>query len=101
MYTLEFLSPNTVLAAGASSRAVAWKPNVFNVSALLADKYKLIVKTDYRGQMLTFDGVWHLGELFFQRLIPGNSEQGTPLWWSGYVMGRCILKKTSIRLMAV
>ncbi len=32
---------------------------------------QLVVVTDFSGQMLTFDGVWHFGELFCSRMNPG------------------------------
>ncbi len=32
---------------------------------------QLVIVTDLSGQMLTFDGVWHFGEVFSSRMNPG------------------------------
>ncbi len=75
---------------------------------------KFVIVTDLSGQMLTFDGVWHFGEVFSSRMNPVFTVQGRrqtacmvlcgwvvcwcqrcgssgPWWWPGYGMGRCIL----------
>ncbi len=54
---------------------------------------QLVVVTDFSGQMLTFDGVWHFGELFSSRMNPGfhctgqmaDSVYGI-VWVSGLLM---------------
>ncbi len=78
---------------------------------------QFVVVTDLSGQMLTFDGVWHFGEVFSSRMNPGFTLQGRwqtacmascgwtvcwcqrcgssgPWWRWGYGMGRCMLWTT-------
>ena len=70
--------------------------------------------TDLSGQMLTFDGVWHIGKVFSSRMNPGFHcsgqmadsvcgwavfwcqccESSGPWWW-GYGMGRRMLWTTN------
>ncbi len=54
---------------------------------------QLVVVTDLSGQMLTFDGIWHFGEVFSSRINPGfhctgqmaDSVYGV-VWVSGLLM---------------
>ncbi len=77
---------------------------------------QFIVVTDLSGQMLTFNGVWHFGEVFSSQMNPGfhctgqmaDSVYGVvwvcwsqrcgssgPLWRWGYCMGRRMLWTTN------
>ncbi len=54
---------------------------------------QFIVVTDLSGQMLTFDGVWHFGEVFSSRMNPGFLSTGQMadsvygvVWVSGLLM---------------
>ncbi len=56
-------------------------------------RLQFVVVTDLSGQMLTFDGIWHFGEVFSSRIYPGfhctgqmaDSVYGVP-WVSGLLM---------------
>ncbi len=79
---------------------------------------QFIVVTELSGQMLTFDGVWHFGEMFSSRMNPGFHCTGQmadcmygvvwvigllmstlwiewPIWRWGYGMGRRMLWTTN------
>ncbi len=74
---------------------------------------QFVIVTDLSGQMLTFDGVWHFGKVFFSRMNPGfhctgqmaDSVYGVmwvsglltsgPWWRLGYGMGMRMLWTTN------
>ncbi len=56
---------------------------------------QFIVVTDLSGQMLTFDGVWHFGEVFSSRINPGfHSTRQIADWVYGVVWVSGLLMST-------
>ncbi len=60
---------------------------------------QFVVVTDLNGQMLTFDGVWHFGEVFSLRMNPGFHCTGQTadsmygiMWVSGLLMSTLWIK---------
>ncbi len=47
---------------------------------------QFVIVTDLSGQMLTFDGIWHFGEVFSSRMNPGFHVQGR---WQTACMASC------------
>ncbi len=66
---------------------------------------QLVVVTDLSGQMLTFDGVWHFGEVFSSRVNPGfhctgqmaDSMYGV-VWVSGLLISMLWIKWPAVGL---